>query len=170
MDVRRRLRNGKGETKDDPEEPTQEWRPFWVPHCLLQPPRPSLNSKGQTQPATNEGSEGIQKEKRVTLWGLVLLVGGRAVLKSLLQISEFFCRNQDPHPGRGWAQAQGGWNQRLMVEIPRRPSCYLTANQSEEGHTPAALSPNVAPIKASSLEHIWSFEQAPPCSTCMALK
>ena len=81
MDVRRRLRNGKGETKDDPEEPTQEWRPFWVPHCLLQPPRPSLNSKGQTQPATNEGSEGIQKEKRVTLWGLVLMVGGGLCLK-----------------------------------------------------------------------------------------
>ena len=40
---------------------------------------------------------------------------------------------------------------RLTVETPGRPSFYLTTNQSEEGHTPAALSPNVASIKASSL-------------------
>ena len=64
--------------------PSQVQKPFCVSHFLLvgkrfQPPRPSLSSKGQIQTASNQRSEGIQKQRKssqetiVQWWGRVLV-------------------------------------------------------------------------------------------------
>ena len=57
------------ETEQDPVENSWVQKHFHVPHLLFvekrfQSPRPSLSSKGQIQAVTNQGSEGMQKQKK----------------------------------------------------------------------------------------------------------
>ena len=73
-------------TSETKQGPVGSWahKSFCVPHFLflwneLQPPLPSLSSKGQVQTIANQGREGMQRPERssqetiVQLWGRVLV-------------------------------------------------------------------------------------------------
>lgn len=109
------------------------------------------------QPLSRGVRERRNKGKAVESVAESWLLPPQGIHTTIWYTSELFYRNWGSHPGGGltsdWAQAyrpQTGWNQ-LITEIPGMLPCYLTSNQSEEGHTPCSPPPKLA-FKNSSLK------------------
>ena len=64
------IRSSRHETEQGPVGPFWVQKPFWVPrfsfvgNSFIQPPRPSLSSKGQIQTAAHHRRVGMQKQRR----------------------------------------------------------------------------------------------------------